>query len=282
MTPSFLMTTYAIGDLQGCAERLDALLEKIEVQDPHAQLIFVGDLVNRGPDSLGTLRKIRALGSRARVVLGNHDLHLLAIANGIRQPNRSDTINAILAAPDRDVLLDWLRKQPLALRHEGYLLVHAGVLPQWQSAQVLALAREVEAQLQSDDWVSFLRDMYGNEPRRWDDKLQGIARLRCIVNGLTRLRYCTADGDMEFNTKESPGTPLSAYPAGYLPWYQVPSRQTQDVTVVFGHWSTMGLTLEPNVIGLDTGCVWGGKLTAVRLSDRALFQVDCPQYQQPG
>ncbi len=282
MTPSFLMTTYAIGDLQGCAERLDALLEKIEVQDPHAQLIFVGDLVNRGPDSLGTLRKIRALGSRARVVLGNHDLHLLAIANGIRQPNRSDTINAILAAPDRDVLLDWLRKQPLALRHEGYLLVHAGVLPQWQSAQVLALAREVEAQLQSDDWVSFLRDMYGNEPRRWDDKLQGIARLRCIVNGLTRLRYCTADGDMEFNTKESPGTPLSAYPAGYLPWYQVPSRQTQDVTVVFGHWSTMGLTLEPNVIGLDTGCVWGGKLTAVRLSDRTLFQVDCPQYQKPG
>jgi len=276
------MTTYAIGDLQGCAERLDALLEKIEAQDPHAQLIFVGDLVNRGPDSLGTLRKIRALGSRARVVLGNHDLHLLAIANGIRQPNRSDTINAILAAPDRDVLLDWLRKQPLALQEEGYLLVHAGVLPQWQSAQVLALAREVEAQLQSDDWVSFLRDMYGNEPRRWDDKLQGIARLRCIVNGLTRLRYCTEDGTMEFNTKESPGTPLSAYPAGYLPWYQVPSRQTQDVTVVFGHWSTMGLTLEPSVIGLDTGCVWGGKLTAVRLSDRALFQVDCPQYQKPG
>ena len=276
------MTTYAIGDLQGCAERLDALLEKIEAQDPHAQLIFVGDLVNRGPDSLGTLRKIRALGSRARVVLGNHDLHLLAIANGIRQPNRSDTINAILAAPDREILLDWLRKQPLALQEEGYLLVHAGVLPQWQSAQVLTLAREVEAQLQSDDWVGFLRDMYGNEPRRWDDKLQGIARLRCIVNGLTRLRYCTEDGTMEFNTKESPGTPLSAYPAGYLPWYQVPSRQTQDVTVVFGHWSTMGLTLEPSVIGLDTGCVWGGKLTAVRLSDRALFQVDCPQYQKPG
>ncbi|MGB4346164.1 MAG: symmetrical bis(5'-nucleosyl)-tetraphosphatase, partial [Burkholderiaceae bacterium] len=273
---------YAIGDLQGCAERLEALLEKIEAQDPHAQLIFVGDLVNRGPDSLGTLRKIRALGSRARVVLGNHDLHLLAIANGIRQPNRSDTINAILAAPDREILLDWLRKQPLALQEEGYLLVHAGVLPQWQSAQVLTLAREVEAQLQSDDWVGFLRDMYGNEPRRWDDKLQGIARLRCIVNGLTRLRYCTEDGTMEFNTKESPGTPLSAYPAGYLPWYQVPSRQTQDVTVVFGHWSTMGLTLEPSVIGLDTGCVWGGKLTAVRLSDRALFQVDCPQYQKPG
>jgi bis(5'-nucleosyl)-tetraphosphatase (symmetrical) len=276
------MTTYAIGDLQGCAERLEALLEKIEAQDPHAQLIFVGDLVNRGPDSLGTLRKIRALGSRARVVLGNHDLHLLAIANGIRQPNRSDTINAILAAPDREILLDWLRKQPLALQEEGYLLVHAGVLPQWQSAQVLTLAREVEAQLQSDDWVGFLRDMYGNEPRRWDDKLQGIARLRCIVNGLTRLRYCTEDGTMEFNTKESPGTPLSAYPAGYLPWYQVPSRQTQDVTVVFGHWSTMGLTLEPSVIGLDTGCVWGGKLTAVRLFDRALFQVDCPQYQKPG
>ncbi len=276
------MTTYAIGDLQGCAERLDALLEKIEAQDPHAQLIFVGDLVNRGPDSLGTLRKIRALGSRARVVLGNHDLHLLAIANGIRQPNRSDTIQAILTAPDRDVLLDWLRKQPLALQQEGYLLVHAGVLPQWQSAQVLALAREVEAQLQSDDWISFLRDMYGNEPRRWDDSLQGIARLRCIVNGLTRLRYCTEDGTMEFNTKESPGTPLPAYPAGYLPWYQVPGRQTQDVTVVFGHWSTMGLTLKPNVIGLDTGCVWGGKLTAVRLSDRALLQVDCPQYQQPG
>lgn len=272
------MTTYAIGDIQGCAGRLDALLALIDAESPDASLIFLGDLVNRGPDSLGTLRKIRALGTRARVVLGNHDLHLLAVAHGIRKPNRADTVTDILSAPDRDTLLDWLRHQALALREDNYLLVHAGVLPQWSAEQVLAVAHEVETRLRSEDWVDFLRDMYGNEPARWDDNLSGAARLRCIVNGLTRLRYCTADGEMDFITKESPGNPLP----GYIPWFAVPNRQTTDVTMVFGHWSTLGLSLQPNVIGLDTGCVWGGKLTALRLQDRGLLQVSCPQYQQPG
>lgn len=272
------MTTYAIGDIQGCAARLDALLALIDAECPDAHLIFVGDLVNRGPDSLRTLRTLRALGSRVRVVLGNHDLHLLAIAHGIRQPNRSDTITAILDAPDRAALLDWIRQQPLALLEEQTLFVHAGVLPQWHGQQVVDLAHEVEQQLRSDNWVDFLRTMYGNEPARWDDDLQGAARLRCIVNALTRLRYCTPDGEMEFATKESPDVP----PAGYVPWFAVPGRKTANLTVVFGHWSTLGLTMQPNVIGLDTGCVWGGKLTAVRLSDRKLLQVDCPQYQQPG
>ena len=272
------MTTYAIGDIQGCAAQLDALLELIDAESPDAKLIFLGDLVNRGPESLGTLRKIRALGDRASVVLGNHDLHLLAVAHGIRQPNRADTVMDILSAPDRDTLLDWLRHQAMALRVNDYLLVHAGVLPQWSAVQVLAVAHEVETRLRSNDWVDFLRNMHGNEPARWNDDLQGPARMRCIVNGLTRLRYCTADGTMDFITKESPGNP----PPGYLPWFEVPNRQTNDVTMVFGHWSTLGLSLQPNVIGLDTGCVWGGKLTALRLQDRALLQVSCPQYQQPG
>lgn len=272
------MTTYAIGDIQGCAARLDALLALIDADCPDAQLIFVGDLVNRGPDSLLTLRTLRALGPRVRVVLGNHDLHLLAIAHGIRQHNRSDTFTAILDAPDRAALLDWIRQQPLALLEEQTLFVHAGVLPQWYGQQVVDLAHEVEQQLRSDNWVDFLRTIYGNEPARWDDDLQGAARLRCIVNALTRLRYCTLDGEMEFTTKESPGIP----PVGYVPWFMVPGRKTANLTVVFGHWSTLGLTMQPNVIGLDTGCVWGGKLTAVRLSDRKLLQVDCPQYQQPG
>ena len=272
------MTHFAIGDLQGCAGQLDALLAKIDAVSPDANLLFVGDLVNRGPDSLGCLRRLRALGQRARVVLGNHDLHLLAVANGLRAPGRSDTLDALLVAPDCNELLDWLRQQPLALMVDGHLIVHAGVLPQWTAQQTLALADEVSAALRSDHWLEFLRHMYGNEPARWSDELQGIDRLRCIVNALTRLRFCTNEGEMEFQTKEGPGEP----PSGYLPWFEIPGRLTSDVTVVFGHWSTLGLMLKPNVLGLDTGCVWGGQLSALRLSDRKLVQVDCPQHQKPG
>ncbi len=271
------MSTYAIGDIQGCAERLDALLVLIHAESPDAQLIFLGDLVNRGPDSLGTLRKIHSLGSRARVVLGNHDLHLLAVSLGIRKPHPADTVMDILQADDRDELLTWLRHQSLALYEQEHLLVHAGVLPQWSTTQVLSLANEVETRLRSEAWGDFLRDLYGNEPTSWHDDLQGAARMRCIVNGLTRLRYCTAAGEMEFITKESPGNPLP----GYMPWFSVPNRKTDDTTVIFGHWSTLGLSLQDNIIGLDTGCVWGGKLTALRLSDRGLLQVACPQYQRP-
>jgi bis(5'-nucleosyl)-tetraphosphatase (symmetrical) len=272
------MPTYAIGDLQGCHASLQALLERIEAADPGARLWFAGDLVNRGPQSLATLRQVMALGTRATVVLGNHDLHLLAVAHGIRGLHRSDTMAEILAAPDSDELLDWLRHRPLAHWADGHLLGHAGVLPQWSAQQTRALAGEVESALRGAGWVDFLREMYGNTPLRWDDALQGSARLRCVVNGLTRLRFCSADGEMEFAAKEG----LDAAPPGFMPWFEVPRRQTADVTVVFGHWSTLRLMLRPNLIALDTGCVWGGRLTALRLHDRQVLQVECPQYRQPN
>ncbi len=272
------VSAYAIGDLQGCYQSLINLLDRIRTNTPDAHFIFVGDLVNRGPQSLATLRLIRALGDRAQALLGNHDLHLLAAAHGIRKLYKSDTLGEILDAPDREELLDWLRHRPLALLQQNHLFLHAGVLPQWSVSQTLALAREVEGALRRPQWLDFLREMYGNQPARWNNLLQGNDRLRCIVNALTRLRFCTEDGTMDFNAKESADNILP----GYLPWFDVPQRQTQDVTVVFGHWSTMGLVLRPNLIGLDTGCVWGQKLTAIRLADRMLLQVSCPQAQRPG
>lgn len=275
------MATYAIGDVQGCNLPLQALLERIHHADPAARLFFVGDLVNRGAHSLETLRAVHALAretGKVQVVLGNHDLHLLAVAHGIRQPHRSDTLQDILHAPDRDALLDWLRRQPLAHREKGYLLVHAGVLPQWSAAQALALAGEVESMLRSERWVDFLRQMYGNVPVRWDDGLLGIERLRCIVNGFTRLRFCQPDGSMEFAHS---GGPEQA-PPGYLPWFDVPGRKTAEDTVVFGHWSALGILQRPGLIGLDSGCIWGGQLTAVCLDDRSLLQEECARSCQLG
>ncbi len=272
------MDTFAIGDVQGCADELDRLLDRIDAVSPGARLVFAGDLVNRGPASLRTLRRVRSLGPRARTVLGNHDLHLLAVSHGVRAPSRSDTLSGILDAPDRDELLDWLRRQPLALMADGHLVVHAGVLPQWTATQTIALSAEVEARLQGDDWADFLHTMYGNQPARWSDELHGADRLRCIVNALTRLRFCSADGEMEFATKEGPGQP----PQGYLPWFDAPGRRSADVPVVFGHWSTLGIVQRANLVGLDSGCVWGGQLSAMRLSDRLLLQVDCAGYQVPG
>ena len=272
------MRTYVIGDLQGCQPKLSELLDRIREVCPHPRFIFVGDLVNRGPRSLATLREVRALGDTANMVLGNHDLHLLAVANGIRKQHPSDTLGDILEAPDRDALLDWLRRQPMALFENDHLLVHAGVLPQWSAEQTMSLAQEVENVLRGPDWVGFLRQMYGNEPARWDDNLEGTDRLRCVVNALTRIRFCTPDGSMDLAASKGVETALP----GYLPWFDVPGRKTEEVTVVFGHWSTLGLTLRPNLISLDTGCLWGGKLTAVCLEDRSVIQVDCPQYQRPG
>lgn len=256
---------------------MDELLQRIYKKCAAPDLIFLGDLVNRGPHSLGTLRRIRAMGSAARVVLGNHDLHLLAVAQGIRKPHRSDTLDDILSAPDRDELLDWLRRQPLACFENGHLFVHAGVLPQWTAQQTITLSQEVEAVLRGPDWVDFLKQMYGNTPAKWDDALEGTDRLRCIVNALTRIRFCTADGTMELASK---GTE-SEMP-GYMRWFDVPDRKTQDVSVVFGHWSTLGLIVRPDLVSLDTGCLWGGKLSAICVEDREVIQVDCPQYQRPG
>ncbi|WP_413458811.1 symmetrical bis(5'-nucleosyl)-tetraphosphatase [Herbaspirillum huttiense] len=269
---------FVVGDLQGCAEPYNRLERMLESADSSAQIIFAGDLINRGPQSLQTLRTVMQMGERAQSVLGNHDLHLLAVACGIRPAHRDDTLDEILNAPDREELIDWLRHRPLAIHEQGHLIVHAGVLPQWDLQQALALASEVETMLRSDQWMDFLRHMYGNQPDRWSDDLAGHERLRCIINAFTRLRFCQADGTMDFAVKEG----AAAAPEGLMPWFEVPGRRTEDVTVVFGHWSTLGLVMRPNLIALDTGCVWGGKLSAVRLEDRALFQVQCPQARRPG
>ncbi|MCA1858021.1 symmetrical bis(5'-nucleosyl)-tetraphosphatase [Massilia oculi] len=282
------MRTYAIGDLQGCAHEARLLIERIAddalqhgAEAP--RILFVGDLINRGPDSLSALRRMKALSEadpgRIEALLGNHDLHLIAVAAGAQRASRSDTLEEILAAPDRDDLVAWLRQRPLAMFVDAHLLVHAGVAPQWDAAQTMALAHEVESALRGPDWIDFLREMYGNEPDRWDEGLRGSARLRCIVNALTRMRLCAPDGRMDFLHKESGQGPQGS---DLLPWFDLPQRRTRDVTVVFGHWSALGLVLRPNLVGLDSGCVWGGKLTAVCLDDRSLLQVDCPEYREHG
>lgn len=271
------MNTFVIGDVQGCYDQLVELIAKINHIAPQARLIFAGDLVNRGPKSLATLRLVKGLGTRAEAVLGNHDLHLLAVANGIRAAHRSDTLNEILAAPDREELLDYLRHRPMALSlcNDQFLVVHAGVFAAWTPAQTLVLASEIEAQLRSKNWLELIRSMYGNTPTKWDDALSGPDRQRAIINGLTRIRFCHADGAMDFDLKE--GTDQA--PQHLTPWFDLPQRQSQNHTLIFGHWSTLGLVLRDNLIGLDTGCVWGGKLTAVRLEDRLVVQVDSPVHQ---
>ncbi|QYF91632.1 symmetrical bis(5'-nucleosyl)-tetraphosphatase [Massilia sp. PAMC28688] len=278
------MKTYAIGDLQGCAHEAAVLLKRIADDAPGgARIIYVGDLINRGPESLTALRQVaamsRAPGGQVDAVLGNHDLHLLAVACGAQSVSPSDTLNDILAAPDRAELLDWLRHRPLALMAKGHLLVHAGVLPQWSAERTLELAGEVEAVLRGPGWMDFLGQMYGNEPDRWDDSLTGIARLRCIVNALTRMRLCTPDGVMDFKQKESAGAPPGS---GLLPWFDLPNRQSAGTPIVFGHWSALGVLHRSDVVGLDSGCVWGGRLTAVCLDTRVLIDVDCPQYKRHG
>jgi len=271
---------YLVGDLQGCCDPLERLLQALDFSPSRDRLYLLGDLVNRGPDSLGVLRRLRDLEGSATCLLGNHDLHLLAVAHGVRKPHRSDTLDAILHAPDRDDWLGWLRQQRLAVHEQGWLMVHAGVLPQWDAARTVALAAEVESMLRSPDVGDFLTQMYGNEPARWDDGLSGIARWRCVVNALTRLRFCSADGEMEFATKEGVG----GAPEGFMPWFEVPTRQTRGTPVAFGHWSTLGLIDRADLLALDTGCVWGGKLSAARIDGdrREVIQVDCPQAQKPA
>jgi bis(5'-nucleosyl)-tetraphosphatase (symmetrical) len=269
--------TIAIGDLQGCNHRLAELLHRVQ-PDPHEPLWFCGDLVNRGPHSLQALQRVYGLGDRAVAVLGNHDLHLLATAVGARKPHRHDTLSPILNSPDRDDLLTWLRHRPLAHHERGHLLVHAGVWPQWDLAECLALAEEVQTVLRGPHWGDFLRVMYGNLPDRWDRALSGDDRLRLIVNVFTRVRFLTPEGAMDFSIKEG----AEQAPAGYQPWFDAPDRRTQEVTIVFGHWSTLGLILRPNLLALDTGCVWGGHLTAVRLEDRQVVQVKCPRERDPA
>lgn len=275
------MAVYLIGDVQGCDQALARLLHTLDFSPSRDTVYLLGDLVNRGPDSLGVLRRVQALGSSARCVLGNHDLHALAVAAGARRPGRSDTLDALLHAPDRQALLSWLRQQPLALQAHGVLMVHAGVLPSWSAADTLALSAEVQHVLAGPDWQAFVQQMYGNEPDRWDAALQGTERLRVIVNALTRLRFCSAAGRMEFDTKEA----AEHAPAGFMPWFDVPGRKTANEVVAFGHWSTLGWLGRPDVWALDSGCVWGGCLTALRLQADGAHEriaVACVQAQKPG
>jgi bis(5'-nucleosyl)-tetraphosphatase (symmetrical) len=267
------MATIAIGDVQGCYDQLMRLLERAQYDERRDMLWFVGDLVNRGPQSARTVRFARGLGERQVTVLGNHDLALLVIADGIKKPHRGDTFDDILSAPDRDELIAWLRHQKMMHAGDGYAMVHAGLLPQWSIAQALALAREVEAALQGPDHREFLRHMYGNEPARWRDDLAGYDRLRVVVNAMARLRLVTAEGAMEFSHK----TGLSGLPAGYMPWYDAPNRASRDTAIVFGHWAALGLLVREDVICLDSGCVWGRALSALRLEDRQLHQLDCTE-----
>ena len=269
------MATYAIGDLQGCHREFEALLAVIGFRPQADRLWMVGDLVNRGPQSAAVLRTVMALGDRVVTVLGNHDLHLLACACVPSvKPRRRDTLDEILAAPDREQMLAWLRRQPL-LHHDaslGYTMVHAGLPPQWDVAYAQARAREVETVLRGDDYCDFLAHMYGDEPARWDTSLEGYARLRFITNSLTRIRYCTADGAIDLQDKGEPSADSLL-----VPWFAVPARASKQARIVFGHWSTLRLPrsewLQAGVFPLDTGAVWGGDLTAMRLEDGALFRV---------
>ena len=263
------MAHYAIGDIQGCHAEFCELLDLIGFSASGDRLWLTGDLVNRGPDSLAVLREVKALGEAAVTVLGNHDLHLLTVAAGIRRPHRNDTLAPILEAPDRDELVAWLARRPLAVAEGPLLMVHAGVLPQWSAQEVVALAREVETVLSGTQGEAFLRVLYGDEPHAWQDDLAAFDRLRVIVNALTRLRFCTADGRMEFREKRG----ARHAPAGFAPWFAQESRRTAESLVVCGHWSTLGLMLAPNVLMLDSGCLWGGALTAIRLPDRRVYQV---------
>ncbi|MDD3519235.1 MAG: symmetrical bis(5'-nucleosyl)-tetraphosphatase [Chromatiales bacterium] len=273
--------SFAIGDIQGYLDPLQRLLDRIGFDPAGDRLWLVGDLVNRGPQSLETLRFVKGLGEAATVVLGNHDLHLLAVAHG-KQGKRKDTLEPILKAPDRDELLDWLRRQPLL--HDDptldYTMVHAGLPPQWDMATARRCAREVETQLQADDFSAFLQRMYGDQPDRWDPALSGWDRLRFITNCFTRLRYCSADGRLDMEHKGPPGM----QPLHLMPWYAVPGRASRERRIVFGHWSTAGLIDEHGVVGLDTGCIWGGRLSAVRLDTAQLHpvQVDCKAVRKPG
>jgi len=263
-----------VGDLQGCCTPLEHLLAHPAVtEDSNARFWFAGDLVNRGPQSLATLRRLIALENRAVTVLGNHDLHLLGVAAGVRPFQKLDTIQEILEAKDAHQLIDWIRTRPLVHFEQGHLLIHAGLLAKWDVSKTLALAAEVQDALRSPNWKEHLQKMFGNHPVKWKENIHHYKRLRIILNALTRLRLCTPRGKMILTYKSlSKNQRASA-----LPWFDVPNRATRHVTVVFGHWSELGLLLRDDVICLDTGCVWGGALTAVRLQDRKLVQIACAQ-----
>ena len=264
---------YLIGDVQGCCDALEALLAKIDFSASRDRLYVLGDLVNRGPQSLQTLRRLRSFGDSAVCLLGNHDLNLLAIAQGVRRPQAGDTIGEILDAPDREVWLDWLRQRRMAVFEHGWLMVHAGVVPQWDTAKTLALAGEVEALLRGDALAAFLPQMYGDQPARWSDTLRGTERWRFVINVLTRVRFVAADGTLDLVTKEGADGALP----GFFPWFEAPQRCSAGTPIAFGHWASLGLVNRTDLLALDTGCVWGRQLSAARIDGgrREIIQVDC-------
>lgn len=274
------MATYAIGDIQGCYDPLCRLIEQIRFESSRDRLWFVGDLVNRGPQSLEVLRYVRSLGDAAVVVLGNHDLHLVMQSEGFGKPNAEDTLDEVLGTDDRDDLMAWLRAQPLFHADGAFAMVHAGLLPSWNIAKARAVAKEAHAALTAPNYRDFLANMWGSEPAAWSDDLTGWARLRVVVNAMTRMRYCRPDGSMEFRAPGSKSTPEQG-PPGCVPWYALPNRAHADHTIVCGHWSALGYRQENGIIALDSGCLWGGSLTAVRLEDRRVFQVPCPRAVKP-
>ena len=263
------MATYAIGDIQGCFYAFQKLIESINFSPEVDTLWLVGDVINRGAYSLEVLRWCYKHQDSIQMVLGNHDLHTIAVAHGIRKPNRSDTIQSIIEAPDADTLLTWLRQQPLIVNNENYVMVHAGLLPQWQLIDALSYAKEVECALQSNHYVDFLSHMYGNTPNRWQDNLDGYDRLRLVVNAMTRMRVCSPDGALDFSFKGE----LKDVPNGLIPWFDLPNRVSIHQTIIFGHWSALGLQQRDNIVALDTGCLWGGKLTALCLETKVITQV---------
>jgi bis(5'-nucleosyl)-tetraphosphatase (symmetrical) len=266
------MATYAIGDIQGCFSALERLIQQLQFDPINDRLWFVGDLVNRGPDSASVLRYIKNLGESVVTVLGNHDLHLLAVAAGCVPMREKDTVQDVLTAPDRDDLLEWVRHQPVLYREGDFLMIHAGLLPEWSAGDAANCAHEVHTMLQSADYRTFLAALYDDKrARRWSSGMTGMDRSVVIAKILTRLRICTVDGRMDLSFKRPP----EQVPSGYLPWFQVPSRRNTDATIIFGHWAALGLHMQNNVIGLDSVCVWGRQLTAVRLDDRQVFQVSC-------
>lgn len=273
------MASYAIGDIQGCLNELHHLLEHISFDPAEDRLWFVGDLVNRGPDSCGVLRFIMGLGDRAIVVLGNHDLHLLAVAEGHMKYAKHDNLQDVIGAEDSAELLHWLRHLPLIHHDEslGLSMIHAGLPPQWDLATARTCAKEVESVLQGPDYVHFLEHMYGNLPDIWDEGLEGIERLRFITNCFSRLRYCDEHGRMALDEKGPPGS----QPVDYRPWFEIEDRRSRNDTIIFGHWSSLGFVDRDNVYGLDTGCLWGDSLTALRLEDRQTFSINCPGARKP-
>ncbi len=275
------MSTYAIGDIQGCYDELQQLLEKIHFDPAHDRLWFTGDLVNRGPKSLETLRFVKGLGDRAITVLGNHDLHLLAVWQNMHKHfSTNDSLAPILKAADHEELLEWLRQRPL-MHYEaelGYAMLHAGLPPQWDRDEALARAAEVEEVLRGDRFHEFLHHMYGNKPHHWSDSLKGWERLRFIVNCFTRMRFVREDGKLEFKHKGE----VDDRPEGYRPWFELEQRASRGQPLVVGHWSALGLCQQNNVNAIDTGCLWGGSLTALRLETGEAIGLECTGFRQPG